>query len=78
MWAPTEAMGARQTHHAHTWKVGGPLEWGPHLPHDTLVFVVGWSRYERVDAHLDAVVVMRFDGQRMVLRSMFAHCLIPV
>lgn len=78
VWAPSEAMGAKQTYHTSTWKVGGPLEFGLTLAHDTLVCVVGWSRSERVDAHLDAVVVMRFVGQKMVLRSMLAHDLVPV
>lgn len=77
VWAPTAEMGARQTYYAHTWEVGGPLVWGRPYVHDTLVLVVGWSRYKGVDDRFDAVVVMRFTNHKTVLRSMFAHNLVP-
>jgi len=61
-----------------TWAVGGPLIWGAPIDEGTVVFVVAWSCFKGVDAHLDAVIVAIPDPHRLRLRSTFASSLIPL
>lgn len=79
IWSPTVQMGARCDFRASSWNVGGPLLWDPPVgPHGTVVLVVGWSRFDGVDAHLDAVVVIHVTPEgKLLIRSMLASWLTP-